>query len=137
MLELARARHVLCLSASLPRCLAASPRPNQIRRRALERHRHSRQRMQREVLALLNPLPVLHSDAQALRGFCLGEAAQAPKLGDAPSYLANELVRIDAGHVGSVAALVPRLKPSYMMVWPFENPDCRSCVRAETMRSRL
>ena len=96
--------------------MRGSPRPHQIRRRTLERYGHARQRVERQVLPLLNPLPVFHGYAQPLRRFGLGEAAQAPKLGNTPSYLANELVRVDAGHVRSVAALALPLEPSYMMV---------------------
>ena len=98
-----------------------SPLPHQIPRRALEHHCDSRQRVQRQVLSLLDALPVLDRDAEPLRALGLGEPSLAAELGHASGYLADELVRVDAGHGARVAVLAPRLEPSYKMVWLSEN----------------
>jgi hypothetical protein len=77
----------------------------------------SRKRMQRQVLAVLDALPVLHRDSETLGRFDLGHATATADQCDALGDMEDELLWALVSHVESVTSLAIRPKPSYMMVF--------------------
>lgn len=73
-------------------------------------------RMQRQVLAVLDALPILYGDSETLGRFDLGHAAVTADQSDALGDMKHKLLWAWVSHIGSVTSPAIQPKPSYMMV---------------------